>query len=303
LNECLQELFLDHNKQEQNMNPPITSPLGYVGVLLLIAGFFLILAGMNIIRIQQVTVSPGMKTWIFGIIILIAGAISLILDFTVLKEAKDNSSDSATNQPAAVITSGEDILAEAKTWPVVFEDSFEEEKGVWPLGDFTRGDLSGTLSLNDEGKYKWEMTSLGSSYHYVTPAVDPISNFSLSVDVKLTEGKENQARYGLIYRANGYNFYAFRIEEDRKYRIRITLPDWVDLTGQMSSGSINDDLPNKLTVIALDDRFIFLINDHIVEDLRDTNLKKGNVGLIGGLNTSGKSAVLEFDNFILRKKP
>ena len=40
---------------------PVGSALDYVGVLLLVFGFFLIVAGLGIIKIEKITVKPGIE--------------------------------------------------------------------------------------------------------------------------------------------------------------------------------------------------------------------------------------------------
>lgn len=59
---------------------PVTSPLGYVGVSLLLFGFFLVLAGLGIVEIKQITVKPGLKTWGFGGILVTIGIGFLLPD-------------------------------------------------------------------------------------------------------------------------------------------------------------------------------------------------------------------------------
>jgi hypothetical protein len=59
---------------------PVSSPLGYIGVFLLILGIFLILAGFDIIKIQQVTVMSGKKTYVAGLIFTLIGISSLLLE-------------------------------------------------------------------------------------------------------------------------------------------------------------------------------------------------------------------------------
>ncbi len=61
---------------------PVNSPLGYVGVFLLLFGFFLILAGTEIVTIKQVTVKPGTKTWGFGIVLAVFGIVFLLPDIS-----------------------------------------------------------------------------------------------------------------------------------------------------------------------------------------------------------------------------
>ena len=55
------------------VNPPISSPLSYIGVFLAIFGFFLILAGLKIISIEKITVTPGRQTWVVGYISIVLG--------------------------------------------------------------------------------------------------------------------------------------------------------------------------------------------------------------------------------------
>jgi len=57
---------------------PVTSPLSYVGVFLFISGFFLLIAGLNVVRIEKVTVKPGSKTCGVGIILLVLGGVFLL---------------------------------------------------------------------------------------------------------------------------------------------------------------------------------------------------------------------------------
>ncbi len=55
------------------MNIPINSVLGYIGLALLVFGVFMVLAGLDVISIQQVTVRKGKKTWILGIVFALLG--------------------------------------------------------------------------------------------------------------------------------------------------------------------------------------------------------------------------------------
>ena len=59
---------------------PITSPLSYIGVLFLFIGAFLVIAGLDIIKIEKIIVVPGKKTWGFGIIMALIGILFLFPD-------------------------------------------------------------------------------------------------------------------------------------------------------------------------------------------------------------------------------
>jgi hypothetical protein len=45
---------------------PVSSVLGFLGVISLIVGFFLTLAGSQIIKVEKVCVEPGSRTWGVG---------------------------------------------------------------------------------------------------------------------------------------------------------------------------------------------------------------------------------------------
>ena len=57
---------------------PVTSPLGYLGMLSLLFGIFLILAGLRVFRIEQIKVEEGVKTWIVGIVLVVLGVVLLL---------------------------------------------------------------------------------------------------------------------------------------------------------------------------------------------------------------------------------
>jgi len=63
------------------MNIPINSVMGYIGLALFVFGVFMLLAGFDIISIQQVTVRKGKRTWILGIIFAVLGIWLLLPEF------------------------------------------------------------------------------------------------------------------------------------------------------------------------------------------------------------------------------
>jgi hypothetical protein len=61
-------------------DPPITSPLSYIGVVTLLFGVFLLLAGLDVIRVKQVTVVRGRRTWVLGVLFSKVGLLILLPD-------------------------------------------------------------------------------------------------------------------------------------------------------------------------------------------------------------------------------
>ncbi len=59
---------------------PAASVLSYLGVVALIFSVFLILAGLNVLQIEKISVAPGRRTWGIGVFLALAGAAFLWLD-------------------------------------------------------------------------------------------------------------------------------------------------------------------------------------------------------------------------------
>jgi len=84
-------------------NLGITSPSGFWGLALLVIGGFMILAGVGIISIQQVTVKQGRATWIMGLGMALVGVFLLYPEFAAPGEApKGPAAVVDLNSPAGV---------------------------------------------------------------------------------------------------------------------------------------------------------------------------------------------------------
>jgi uncharacterized protein with LGFP repeats len=59
---------------------PVINPLGYIGVFFVIAGFFLVIAGIELIKIERLTITPGRKTWGIGLLLAVVGVLFLLPD-------------------------------------------------------------------------------------------------------------------------------------------------------------------------------------------------------------------------------
>jgi hypothetical protein len=90
---------------------PTTNPLNYIGVFLLIGGLFLILTGLNIIKIEKITVAPGKNTLRFGILLLVFGFLFLMPEVlnTVVKIPSATTSPVGTDVNESVATNPQEI--------------------------------------------------------------------------------------------------------------------------------------------------------------------------------------------------
>ena len=90
-------------------NIPINSTGGFIGLALLVIGGFMVLAGVGIISIQQVTVKQGRATWVVGVLLAVGGAFLLYPEL---------STPAAPESPIAAEESApgaEDVLAPTST--------------------------------------------------------------------------------------------------------------------------------------------------------------------------------------------
>jgi len=71
------------------MNIPISSTIGFIGLGLLLIGGFMILAGLDIIRIEKVTVKQGHTTWMVGIVFAVIGLFLLLPEITSSPKVAD----------------------------------------------------------------------------------------------------------------------------------------------------------------------------------------------------------------------
>jgi len=72
------------------MNLPVSSTLGFIGIILLGFGMFLVFAGLDIFTIQQVSVKKGPRTWGLGIGIVILGVVLLFPDVSSTNSISEN---------------------------------------------------------------------------------------------------------------------------------------------------------------------------------------------------------------------
>lgn len=113
------------------MDIPVSSTLGFIGIVLFGFGLFLVLAGLDIFTIQQVSVRKGPKTWGLGIGIVILGIVLLLPEISPNIIHSDTASDQEIQEneisspTAEIITSQGDVSQEQAggeaTWkPVNF---------------------------------------------------------------------------------------------------------------------------------------------------------------------------------------
>ena len=136
------------------MNIPVNSVMGYIGMALLVFGTFMVLAGFDVISIQQVTVKKGRKTWILGIVFAILGFLLILPELGISTPTTAPPTDSAVTTTEILQPDQQakcDILKlDAISPPAVLENQTVEYKligsGFCPAAKIT---ISGYASVGN----------------------------------------------------------------------------------------------------------------------------------------------------------
>lgn len=150
------------------MDIPVSSPLGFIGIVLLGFGLFLILAGLEIFSIQQITVKKGPKTWGLGIGLLLLGVILIFPEIRGQTQPElDLSPDGLNEQPTQTSSNQEptdDLTTDQQNTEIQGSEASEPDwrpisftipnDGSWTqpteTSYFANGDLTDSFAWSDE---------------------------------------------------------------------------------------------------------------------------------------------------------
>ncbi len=321
---------------------PVSTPLGYVGVFFVIAGIFLVLSGLSILKIEKLTVATGRRTWGLGLLIATLGILFLLPEIGSALRIPTTPTATAlpisSPQPATIIptetqppksmttpvqetptisavsptptpTNSPDkiasqLLKEAQNWDLVPNTEFSTD--VWEKGPITGNSWSGAITITTTGVYQVALNYLGKGYggYWIFPTIGEQTDFFLSVDGKYVEDVAGNT-YGLMFRLSSTEDpgYLFELyERERIYEIDAYDKDWIPLQNRIPSENIRPGEFNRLSVIAQGPELYFYINDKFVRHLTDNKFSRGIFGLRLFVN-EGKTHIYEFNNFVLRIPP
>ena len=189
--------------------------------------------------------------------------------------------------------------ATSSGWPLVVLDTFDTNIHNWPTGTDSGALATVTRSFID-GKYRWEVEAHQRVHTAAWLEAVTVSDFCLTTEIPRTSDPDDN--YGVEFRVlDANNRYYFGIYDSRQFAFSLLHEgQWVTLIGLTPTSAIRAGEANRITVIAEDSYFVFLINDQFVAEAEDERLASGTVGLAIELNNAGDKAVFEFDNFELR---
>lgn len=170
----------------------------------------------------------------------------------------------------------------------------------WPAGEYSDSKVTGKREFSN-GNYRWQTHANASSIRqYAFPEMQPVTDFTVSVDVCRTGGTEN-SRFGLVFRHSAPDSeYEFTISDFGTYAFGITRSGELDrLIPPTETAEIKPGQTNRLKVIARGPRFELYVNDQLVKQIREESLRQGITGVMVIIADAGDQAQFEFSNFEL----
>ncbi len=186
----------------------------------------------------------------------------------------------------------------------LFSDKFANNSSGWNQqsvrGSYTVTLGSGVLALeNDKQSLLWE----------ALPGTQTYSNFQLTVDAKLSKGDANNG-YGVYIRGAASQgnelatYYRFELYGDSSYAI---FKGSTDATGKTVDTKLVDFLVNSaiakqgainhIRIIARGPKLSFVVNDHLLQTVTDTNYTSGSIALfVSNLPEAKPGAQAQFSN-------
>lgn len=218
--------------------------------------------------------------------------------------AAAHAQETATSQAQATGTAIAHATAIAKPTPtatpeqiLILKDSFNYNINGWEVGNFEDYWWKGNAQIVD-GKFRVEVQRSQGFVRAWWPAPE-LDAFNISLDAQLIQGSPSSACYGLTFRSQEDAYYLFKVCEDGRYTVLLQADGkWYTLIDWTVTRSIQYGQPNTLMVKGSGSHFEFYINGVLVNEMENSRLKKGHIGIAIDVD-QGETSVFEFDNYIL----
>ncbi len=210
----------------------------------------------------------------------------------------------ATAQVQATGTAIAQATAMAKPTPtatseqiLILKDTFSHNINRWDVGDVEEKWWKGNAQIVD-GKFRVTVQRSAGFFWIWWPAPE-VGSFNISLDAQLVKGSASDACYGLIFRSQEDSLYFFKVCENGRYTVLMWADDtWYTLIDWTITRAIQHGQPNTLMVEGRGSHFEFYINGVLVNELENSRLKNGHVGIAVEVE-EGETPIFEFDNYIL----
>jgi hypothetical protein len=220
--------------------------------------------------------------------------------------APPTSSLPSTSQPSA--SESEEII-QAKSWPLVLRDTFQDNKNGWYVGDFDYKEKCNFHAKDSmgEGLFRMEIQFMNNCISTLEAPNLTVADFYLAIETRMTTfafGSDQYAASGVFFRSAHDDMYEFYVSSVNTYELILsdkgtfkTLIPWTP------SPFIKGSSANRIGIIAHGERISLYINDHWVADTSDVTSTAGRVGFVTQGWGKDTRVVVDAINFELRRKP
>jgi hypothetical protein len=205
----------------------------------------------------------------------------------------------ATAQAQAIAQS---VLATQATWPVLFVESFADNRRGWPTGIQQDESILVTSAITN-GKYLCTVNPKHSNSYWNMLPTDgkALTDFSAAVSLRFIRGDEGGAlssgayAYGLVFRHVNDDYGFFGLQNDGRFRLLVVYHTGIyqDITQSASAIRTQPGQTNRIAVRAIGSDFVFLINDQVVWQLTE-DMAPGEIGLGVDVRSKQGEAQVEF---------
>ncbi|HYF65238.1 MAG TPA: hypothetical protein VD886_20590, partial [Herpetosiphonaceae bacterium] len=194
-------------------------------------------------------------------------------------------------------------------WPVVFADSFKDNRNNWSVGPIVHKHMDGQRLLG-MGRLSFEGASNDNAMSVSIPgrlqAQDRGRDCLVSVEGQTAAGP-NLPDYGIIFCAmatapasNINAYYCFQINDAQTFAVWLWNTSWTYLINTTHCPLIRPGERNKIAARVGRRNLIFFINDQYVTDIEAAELPGGSAGVLMELKKAGHAAMVNFYNFEVR---
>lgn len=194
-------------------------------------------------------------------------------------QANDSASATATvDSVTATVSAFADLYSQATTGTPALDDPLTDNKGDGKWEGGTQAVLSG-CAFGSDGYHVSE-----AQQGNFQPCFAQAGNFgNMAYQVNMTFTKGSRAQGGILLRADigKKSYYFFRISADGSYAFDLYSSSQANTLTSGFSAAINAGLKqsNQIAVIAKGGHFYLYVNSQYVDDVSDSTLKSGSIGL------------------------
>lgn len=181
---------------------------------------------------------------------------------------------------------------QAQLEPLLYRDDFSDPQSGWTAA----GSANGAAGYAD-GVYRIRVDQANSDV-WASPGLE-LAEARIEVDALKVGGDRNN-RFGIVCRSSPGRFYIFLISSDGYYGIGKVIDNQYQLLG--NTALLPDDSIPKgsaylhLRADCVQDNLRLFVNGNKIAEVRDGDLRTGDVGLVAGAYSANGTDIL-FDNF------